>query len=79
VIFINVFGGITKADEVAKGALAFYENHSPTCSKSEVKIVMHLVGNGKTEAKAILKEANNPNITIADSQEEAAKIAIELV
>ncbi len=50
-IFINVFGGITRCDEVAKGIVAALEE-----SKTKKPIVVRLVGTNEEEGRRILEE-----------------------
>ncbi len=67
-ILLNIFGGITRCDEVARGilmALAGIERQVP--------IVIRLVGTNEEEARKILAEAD---LTTAASLSEAARLAI---
>jgi len=70
VVFINILGGITRCDEVAKGILE---------AKRQVgflkPVVVRLVGTNEEEGKRILTEAG---IHVLDSMEEAAKRAVEI-
>ena len=70
VVFINILGGITRCDEVARGILAAME-------RVEVRkpMVIRLVGTKEEEGRAILERAS---ISVLDSMEEAAKKAVEL-
>ncbi len=68
-ILINVFGGITRCDEVAKGILGAMHQIKPN-----IPIIVRLVGTNQEEGKKILE--GTPLIS-ADSLYEAAKIAIE--
>ncbi len=77
VIFMNIFGGITRCDEVAKGlAEAFSE------LKIDLPIVLRLAGTNEEEGRAIIEEfiRNNSitNIHLVESMEEGAKKAVEL-
>ncbi len=70
VIFINVLGGLTRCDEVAKGIIrAIKESHI------HKKIVMRLVGNREDEGKRILLENG---LDFYESMDDAAKKAVEL-
>lgn len=51
-LLINIFGGITRTDEIANGLVAFTKKKSIT-----VPIVVRLIGNRDREGSAILKEA----------------------
>jgi succinyl-CoA synthetase beta subunit len=69
-LFINILGGITRCDEVAKGILEAREKigAAPT-------MVIRLVGTNEEEGKRILATAG---IYAFESMEEAAKRAVEL-
>ena len=71
VVFINILGGITRCDEVAKGILE---------AKSRIgftkPIVIRLVGTNEEEGRRILTEAG---IYVMDSMEEAAKKTVEIL
>ncbi len=71
VLFINIMGGITRCDEVARGILEAQE-------KVEVKVpmVIRLVGTNEEEGRRILTDAG---IHVLDSMEEAAERAVEIV
>jgi succinyl-CoA synthetase beta subunit len=70
-ILINVFGGITRCDEVAKGLVAAYNEVKPV-----VPIIVRLVGTNAEEGKRILAES--PFI-FADTLAGAAKVAADKV
>ncbi|WP_414469676.1 ADP-forming succinate--CoA ligase subunit beta [Methanobacterium sp. ACI-7] len=70
VIFLNVLGGITRADDVAKGVIDVMEN-----VEREVPIVIRLTGTNEEEGQRILTEAG---ISFETSMEAAAKKAVEL-
>lgn len=70
VVFLNVLGGITKADDVAKGVIKALEK-----SKRKVEIVIRLTGTNEEEGQRLLEEAKIPYEV---SMEEAAKKAVEL-
>lgn len=69
-IWINVFGGITRCDEVARG-LANYKKEK----RITVPIVVRLIGTNEAEGKKILEENG---ISTQDSMEECAKKIVEL-
>ncbi|MEM1733019.1 MAG: ADP-forming succinate--CoA ligase subunit beta [Pyrobaculum sp.] len=71
VIFINVFGGITRADEVAWGI----RDALSEASDVSKKIVVRIKGTNEELGRAILAEVNVP---LFDNAEEAAKKAVEL-
>jgi succinyl-CoA synthetase beta subunit len=68
VVLINVFGGITRCDEVARGILAALEEEKP-----EIPMVIRLVGTNEEEGQKLLASANLPT---AKTLEEAAQMAI---
>lgn len=70
VIFLNVLGGITRADDVAKGVIDVMEN-----AGREIPIVIRLTGTNEEEGQRILTEAG---ISFETSMEAAAKKAVEL-
>lgn len=70
VVFINILGGITRCDEIAKGVLE---------ARRRVgflkPIVIRLVGTNEEEGRRILTEEG---IHVLDSMEDAAKRAVEI-
>ncbi len=70
-IMINIFGGITRGDEVEQGIREALGRVTVT-----VPIVVRLSGTNATEGQAILAEAG---ITAVDSMDEAAKKVVESV
>ena len=76
VIFMNIFGGITRCDEVAKGLVkAFQEIEVP------VPIVLRLAGTNEEEGRKIIEdflEKEKKNIIVVETMEEGAKKAVEL-
>ena len=74
-VFVNVFGGITACDEVARGIVKALEILGDSATKP---IVVRLDGNNVVEGRAILCEANHPLVTNADTMDEGADKAAEL-
>ena len=72
-VFFNIFGGITRCDEVARGILAALEQ-----MKIELPIVVRLDGTNADEGRRILAEAAPPNLHVEPTMLEAAKRAVEL-
>jgi len=70
VVMINIFGGITRCDDVARGLIAALDK-----IKVEVPIVVRLSGTNSKEGLEILKQANLP---IVETMSQAAQKAIEL-
>jgi succinyl-CoA synthetase beta subunit len=67
-ILINIFGGITRGDEVARGIV-----EARAALTREVPMVVRIVGTNSDEAKPILAEAN---LITADSLDDAAAKAV---
>ncbi|MBL7065590.1 MAG: ADP-forming succinate--CoA ligase subunit beta [Anaerolineae bacterium] len=57
-VLFNIFGGITRCDEVAKGIVTAFEEIKPT-----VPLVARLVGTNETEGRAILESSGYRLIT----------------
>ncbi|WP_175956699.1 ADP-forming succinate--CoA ligase subunit beta [Schaalia sp. Marseille-Q2122] len=74
-VFVNVFGGITACDEVAKGILGALELLGDAATKP---LVVRLDGNKVTEGRAILEEAAHPLVHLDPTMDGAARRAAEL-
>ena len=74
-VFVNVFGGITACDAVANGIVQALEILGDSATKP---LVVRLDGNKVEEGRAILRAANNPLVTLADTMDEGADKAAEL-
>jgi succinyl-CoA synthetase beta subunit len=72
-IFFNIFGGITRGDEVARGILQALEQLT-----IEQPIVVRLDGTNAEEGRAILAEAAPPNLHTEATMLDAARRAVEL-
>jgi succinyl-CoA synthetase beta subunit len=72
-IFFNIFGGITRGDEVARGILAALDQ-----MKIELPIVVRLDGTNAEEGRRLLAEAAPPNLHVEPTMLEAARRAVEL-
>lgn len=70
VIFLNVLGGITRADDVAKGVINALEE-----SERKVPLVIRLTGTNEEEGQRLLSDAG---VSFETSMEAAAKKAVEL-
>jgi succinyl-CoA synthetase beta subunit len=70
-IFFNIFGGITRGDEVARGILEALEQLS-----LELPIVVRLDGTNAEEGRAILAEAAPPNLYVEPTMLDAARRAV---
>jgi len=74
-VFVNVFGGITACDAVAKGIVGALAELGSAANKP---LVVRLDGNKVEEGRAILADANHPLVTLAASMDEGAAKAAEL-
>jgi len=72
-IFFNIFGGITRCDEVARGILTALERMA-----IELPIVVRLDGTNAEEGRRLLAEAAPTNLHVEDTMLSAAKRAVEL-
>jgi len=72
-IFINIFGGITKGDEVAKGILEALSRVT-----IEAPIVIRLDGTNADEGREILKPHLSDRLQMQPTMLEAARCAVEL-
>jgi succinyl-CoA synthetase beta subunit len=72
-IFFNIFGGITRGDEVARGILAALDQ-----MKIGLPIVVRLDGTNAEEGRRLLAEAAPPNLHVEPTMLEAAKRAVGL-
>jgi succinyl-CoA synthetase beta subunit len=71
-VLLNIFGGITRGDEVARGILeALHE--VPT----NLPMVIRLVGTNAEEGRALIDNAHFTNLSSAATLTEAAKKAVE--
>ena len=67
-ILINIFGGITRADEVAKGVIRALEEGLLT-----KPVAMRVAGTAEEEAKALLSQLTSPLIKMYPTMFEAAQ------
>ena len=72
-ILFNIFGGITRGDEVARGILQALDQLT-----IEDPIVVRLDGTNAEEWRELLREAAPPNLHVEPTMLEAAKRAVEL-
>ena len=74
-VFVNVFGGITACDQVAKGIVGALAELGYTANKP---LVVRLDGNNVVEGRRILEEAAHPLVTLAENMDQGADKAAEL-
>ena len=72
-ILFNIFGGITRCDEVARGILKALGQMA-----IGLPIVVRLDGTNATEARRLLAEAAPPNLHVEPTMLDAARRAVEL-
>jgi succinyl-CoA synthetase beta subunit len=72
-VLFNIFGGITRCDEVAKGLLGALD-----ATEITAPIVVRLDGTDAEEGRALLAEAARPEITVEKTMLEAAATAVRL-
>jgi len=73
-ILINIFGGITRADEVAKGVIRALEEGILT-----KPVAMRVAGTAEEEAKALLSQLETPLITMYPDMFQAAQAVSDKV
>jgi succinyl-CoA synthetase beta subunit len=72
-IFFNIFGGITRCDEVARGILQALDRIS-----IEEPIVVRLDGTNAEEGRQLLADAGSQNLHVEPTMLDAARRAVEL-
>jgi len=71
-VLFNIFGGITRCDEVARGLIEAFAQVKPT-----VPFVVRLNGTNEEEGRALLAQADLPNVTVVATMDEAAAKVVE--
>jgi succinyl-CoA synthetase beta subunit len=72
-VLFNIFGGITRCDEVARGLIAAFDQIKPT-----VPFVVRLDGTNDVEGRKLLAEADLPNVYTESTMDGAAAKVVEL-
>ena len=72
-VLLNIFGGITRCDEVARGLIEAFRQLNP-----EVPFVVRLDGTNDEEGRALLREADLPDLHTEGTMLEAAERVVEL-
>src|SRR5205807_10414974 len=72
-VLFNIFGGITRGDEVARGLVEAFDQIKPT-----VPFVVRIDGTNDVEGRQILAEANLPNVHSESTMDGAARKVVEL-
>ncbi|MBO3735162.1 MULTISPECIES: ADP-forming succinate--CoA ligase subunit beta [Glycomyces] len=77
-VFVNIFGGITACDEVARGILGALQTLADRGEDVTKPLVARIDGNNAEAGRQILAEANHPLITVVETMDAAADKAAEL-
>jgi succinyl-CoA synthetase beta subunit len=72
-VLFNIFGGITRGDEVAKGLIEAFDQINP-----QVPFVVRLDGTNDKEGRQLLAEADLPNVHTEATMDDAARKVVEL-
>jgi succinyl-CoA synthetase beta subunit len=72
-VLFNIFGGITRCDEVARGLIAAFAEIKPS-----VPFVVRLDGTNDVEGRRLLQAAALPNVYAAKTMNEAAEKVVAL-
>ncbi len=72
-VLFNIFGGITRCDEVAKGLIEAFGQVQP-----QVPFVVRLDGTNDEEGRRLLSEAQLPGLQVEATMLEAAERVVEL-
>jgi succinyl-CoA synthetase beta subunit len=71
-VFVNIFGGITRGEEVARGVLGALER----LGDFPQKLIVRLDGTNAEEGRRILEEAAHPSVIPSPTMQEAAALAV---
>jgi succinyl-CoA synthetase beta subunit len=72
-VLFNIFGGITRCDEVARGLIEAFDQIKPV-----VPFVVRLDGTNDKEGRQLLAEANLPNVHTESTMDGAAAKVVEV-
>jgi succinyl-CoA synthetase beta subunit len=72
-VLFNIFGGITRGDEIARGLIEAFDQIKPS-----VPFVVRLDGTNDVEGRQLLADAALPNVHMATTMLEAAEKVVEL-
>src|SRR4051794_8396844 len=72
-VLFNIFGGITRCDEVARGLIEAFNQIKP-----EVPFVVRLDGTNDVEGRELLAQAQLPNVHTESTMDGAARKVVEL-
>ena len=72
-VLVNIFGGITRCEDVAKGLVEAIK-----AARVDAPVVVRLDGNAAEEGHAVLKAAALPNVTLALDPGEAVRLVVDI-
>jgi succinyl-CoA synthetase beta subunit len=72
-VLVNIFGGITRCEDVAKGLV-----EAITAAGVDAPVVVRLDGNAAGEGHAVLRAADLPNVTVAPDPDEAVRLVVDI-
>ena len=78
-IFVNIFGGINRCDNIAKGIIEAAKIISPDGKSLPVPVVVRLEGTKVEEGREILKNTPIGNVFPAETMEGGAEQIVKLV
>jgi succinyl-CoA synthetase beta subunit len=70
-VLVNIFGGITRCDEVAAGLIAAFADIRPS-----IPFIVRLDGTNDLEGRRLLEQAALPNVRTAAKMNEAAELVV---
>ena len=81
-VLFNIFGGITRCDEVARGLIAAFAEIKPSGADGGraggIPFVVRLDGTNDVEGRRLLQDAALPNVHTARTMNEAAEMVVAL-
>jgi succinyl-CoA synthetase beta subunit len=75
-VLFNIFGGITRCDEVARGLIAAFAEIG--VGGNQIPFVVRLDGTNDVAGRELLAQAALPNVHPAKTMNEAAELVVQL-
>lgn len=72
-VLVNIFGGITRCEDVATGLVEAIK-----AAGVDAPVVVRLDGNAAEEGHAVIETAALPNVTLAHDPDEAVKLVVDI-
>ena len=72
-VLVNIFGGITRCEDVARGLV-----QAITAAGVDAPVVVRLDGNAAEEGHAVIAAAALPNVTLAAEPDEAVRLVVDI-